>query len=855
MNIDLTNSVVYDLNIEKGKTLNKTFKCEVYTGNTFIGYFDFNPYTAATLTVKSSPNQFVKISEFKTSDSTLSLSSNGEFTLSKSANDLSIRSGKYVYDLTLFSSGETRGFLRGKFNVLDQSSAEVPEDVNTNELIRITVKSEYIVTGSTTGGGVNVNLFTGYTATTETRLIGIEEDIIFLSGNSNITASNGLIKSGNNIRLGGSLTGDTYITGQSTFQFGTMADRIKDFSVYASDQNNGIILNSQAGTYIAEFGGYGITLDAREGGGMYISDNGRGGVYLTSDGGGVNIIDTNYSAYLNLKANGTNGSITLDSTSVKYVLGYYGGQHIAKLFDNRTIKKGIEYADDYSTGYTSRSLVDKGYVDSLVSGSSSTTTANNGLQKIGDNIVLGGYLTGDTTIQLTGNTKQSTVLVNESNGIRLTTTTGTESSRLFVEGTNLGLMKQNTSSLSYLNVIDNAVEVSSLNGAIYNAEPTYLDGTLTSKYFNNKNYWKVNGVTQLSGNTTILANPVEYNNIILRASNNVDTSYSNMGVVQASPTTPDASGYAFLYSNKGTSNQSMAFVLDLNGMAGFGGSGMYVYDARTIKKGIEYVADYSSGFGKRSLVDKGYVTGLTSTLGVTANNGLTKTGNNIVLGGSLTGDTIVNGANHSLTLGNSGDELSSLTIKTKNGYSEIANKDFGETVEVALQLDTIFTPTANLVTTNLSTYNSTFLNVGDNLIQIGSTDSSFQGAKYSSDYSSNFTERSLVDKAYVTGLTITKADQLASIVVVGSAYTITNNNSYQIIEVTGSTNSTITIPSGLTNGIQFTINNLMSASTVTISGGIGTTVQLKGTILSEQYDGVSIYIFDNKIRGFGNLST
>lgn len=113
-----------------------------------------------------------------------------------------------------------------------------------------------------------------------------------------------------------------------------------------------------------------------------------------------------------------------------------------------------------------------------------------------------------------------------------------------------------------------------------------------------------------------------------------------------------------------------------------------------------------------------------------------------------------------------------------------------------------------------------------------------------------------IDVADIGGSALnTKADKIASIIQVGSSYSISNSNSYQVIEVTGSTNSTITIPSGLTSGLQFTINNLMASNTVTISGGTGTTIQLKGTVLAEQYDGASIYITNNTIRGFGNFST
>jgi hypothetical protein len=59
--------------------------------------------------------------------------------------------------------------------------------------------------------------------------------------------------------------------------------------------------------------------------------------------------------------------------------------------------KGIQYANDYNTNFGSRSLVDKGYVDNKVL-AGDITGATNGLTKSGKNIILGGTLTGNTCI-------------------------------------------------------------------------------------------------------------------------------------------------------------------------------------------------------------------------------------------------------------------------------------------------------------------------------------------------------------------------------------------------------------------------------------------------------------------------
>lgn len=60
----------------------------------------------------------------------------------------------------------------------------------------------------------------------------------------------------------------------------------------------------------------------------------------------------------------TGDDIQLNADSISFHL--LGGGDQAKFTDSRTIKKGIEYATDYSDGFTSRSLVDKAYVDGFI---------------------------------------------------------------------------------------------------------------------------------------------------------------------------------------------------------------------------------------------------------------------------------------------------------------------------------------------------------------------------------------------------------------------------------------------------------------------------------------------------------
>jgi len=76
-------------------------------------------------------------------------------------------------------------------------------------------------------------------------------------------------------------------------------------------------------------------------------------------------------------------------------------------------------------------------------------------------------------------------------------------------------------------------------------------------------------------------------------------------------------------------------------------TGNTTFDGTASKYTLQYGADYSSTFVPRTLVDQGYVTGLTSQAILTASNGLCKNSStNVCLGGTLSSDvTITTGTN------------------------------------------------------------------------------------------------------------------------------------------------------------------------------------------------------------------
>lgn len=223
-------------------------------------------------------------------------------------------------------------------------------DYETNFAARSLVTKQY-VTGLTTNL-LSVSTITGYTASTDQRLEGIESDVVYLSGQTdtklaisdfdtysgltdtrisdietdittlynesliNITgATNGLSKVGGKVaKLGGALTENTVLSGTSY-----------NFTV----NTNNITLQSVDGISI-------------------IDANGAGGVNIESDGGTISLIG--------------NDSVGTEKTKIEI------NDALLRVTDSRATKVGLVYAADYSADFTNESLVTKRYVDYVATG-------------------------------------------------------------------------------------------------------------------------------------------------------------------------------------------------------------------------------------------------------------------------------------------------------------------------------------------------------------------------------------------------------------------------------------------------------------------------------------------------------
>jgi hypothetical protein len=192
--------------------------------------------------------------------------------------------------------------------------ASVPDTVYLPK-VRIGQGTGGAITSGSTSSDVIVRNIGGIL---ETRTISS----LISSASGVTTANNGLTKSGSNVRLGGTLTGTTTIntTATADFRFNIVND--SKFNIEGNENGGGLEFRTDAG--------------------------GQEGLYLAA---------TNTA--------GQAVGIFFDATST-----YGNSDNGLKVFDGRPTGAGLEYYADYSANFTPRSLVDKGYVDGIISGSS-----------------------------------------------------------------------------------------------------------------------------------------------------------------------------------------------------------------------------------------------------------------------------------------------------------------------------------------------------------------------------------------------------------------------------------------------------------------------------------------------------
>lgn len=518
---------------------------------------------------------------------------------------------------------------------------------------------------------LDIIAFTGYSATTETRLEGIEADIQYLSGiTSGITAeldtkldiavftgytattqpildaaltgaTNGLTAVGRNVELGGTLTKDTTISG-TTFDLTVNTDNI-------TLQSTGAI--------------------------QLIDANGVGGITLESDGGTISLIG--------------NDSVGVEKTKLEIS----NAQML--ITDSRTTPAGLEYAADYSTTFTPESLVSKRYVDAIASG------------LVPKDAVMVATTAGDGDIDLTTGGLLTIDGYTVSDGDRV-------------------LVKNQT------DATENGIYIASastwVRSADFDRAPVYgevTDGNLIPVLSGDTLYntiWVLTTPNPITVGTTPLTftlfssqfKPIAGHGISITgntiAVNGTDLDSTSIGY---------SGGTFFVNLMSGPVYEALLEKLDVVAFTGYSATTAQVI------QGIENDIDYISGVTDANLA---LFTGYTATTQPILNaaltgatNGLNYANRVVQLGGDLTGNVTIDGQNtHDLFIAN----IDEFQVATDG----ITGATFGvDTQGITL----IYSGTSVELTSNA-------------------------GLEYIADYSANYTPRSLVDADYVTGITSTK---------------------------------------------------------------------------------------------------
>lgn len=296
------------------------------------------------------------------------------------------------------------------------------------------------------------------------------------------------------------------------------------------------------------------------------------------------------------------------------------------LYINDSIsEKGIDYTADYSANYTDRTLIDRGYLNNFLTFQNGITKTQSSISPLLYDVELGGELVKNTYIY--GNYSFA-IHSGDDNG----TTLSLNSSGFTIGYDNVG---GDVNVIGYNNgfyITDDIYQ----KGIAYSEDYSnnYTDRTLIDRAYLHNSLTFNNGLTKYQTDNS----PLLYD---IRLGGSITQSQTNLIGDKTNSFTIDEFAGIFLQSRTLTQNAGLAledgtiilgndnFILTYN-------PNSVIFEQLIHSGGIQYNDDYSADYTDRSLVDKEYVDNL-----ITASNGLTRTLNNIKLGGSLVESTII----------------------------------------------------------------------------------------------------------------------------------------------------------------------------------------------------------------------
>ncbi len=442
-------------------------------------------------------------------------------------------------------------------------------------------------------------------------------------------------------------------------------------------------------------------------------------------------VDTSAGTWLEMD----NDQMSLAAAAGRIVLN--GTQGIWQ--DDRAVgdQRGIEYFADYSADYSDRSLVDKEYVDNAIT--SSTLSFDNGLVNNVGTVELGGSLTKNTTIDLATFDLQ----FDATDGYFKTTDDRTEfaygDSYFTAENVGFEIEAADSNEIANLYMRNNLFEISgytstsainpNFHGATYGddystyfvdrslVDKEYVDNAITSSTVAAGNGLTLSsGVMKLGGDLseTTYIDHQGFDLIIREFAGEPETIFSgdNFKIQDG--------GYEVRFGIGGPSDVGISLTNPSSTYDLFAfNTSIGIITNRNDFQGLTYDKNYSSYFVDRSLVDKAYVDNHISAVTLQG-----ATDNSIAADGYVMFDT---GAAYWE------DDGGSMKLEAKAGGYEVAIGEAGGSRLYFKSFGDVFNPTA------IKFFDGR--GVGDR-----------SGIEYFTDYSADYTLRSLVDKGYVDGL-------------------------------------------------------------------------------------------------------
>jgi|GEM_PF-1744002 len=408
--------------------------------------------------------------------------------------------------------------------------------------------------------------------------------------------------------------------------------------------------------------------------------------------------------------------------------------HASLTFDSLEL---LKYNEDYSSRYTDRTLVDKGYVDS-----------NNTLQNVLEN---GTYAVGGdiNTIMLDPNTSFGAYYADADSG----------------SYTSLGV-GSNDIKLEKFNGIENTLTRITLDGGgllyheDYAQRPEFGERNLVDKgYVDNAISQSTPNValtdvinngdtaTNLEGNNTIQLSTVQGQVNFGFIRDDIGYSAFTQFGIQGISSNYNSSNYQVAQQIETQSGQVQFYVTDKTNST----SSIIKLKADSA---LTYGDDYSSKFVDRSLVDKGYVDNATSTLSYLPLSGTE-------IGKPLTGNIALSYTNF---ISGSGDYQSKLEFVADSSELYSITPMFRNSVRVSS--DAVVLRSSNIA----STGNYSEIYVREGLIRIATVEGGVaaRGLTGDYDYTANITALDYVQKKYVDDAIANFTTPIEEIVLAGS---------------------------------------------------------------------------------------